>query len=283
MKSFTTLHRIARLAGAAAVLGMAAVATVAGPAHPAAADEQIGPPTLQSVRLEPPSAFLTFKDNSAIETNFHIVLRERDNPDRIVAKANVLSVPGEGRVATRSIGGVPSGVALCAIIQSQIREEVPFGTFLLVEASANSNTVCVDSLTPAPPDLALEKIRGREEWKPTESISYVIPMRNDGADATGTVVLEVATSGIATVTGGYQPGMAALGFTCVTKPASGTTTATLRCTGGSLKKGENTTTAILVRLTRPGYGAIHATISLSGGPAETDTSDNASTLPVRAL
>ncbi len=140
----------------------------------------------------------------------------------------------------------------------------------------------------APPDLALEAIRGREEreWSEVNETTptYLIALRNDGADALGTVVVEIATSGVLTladVTQAARDDWAADGFTCTSTTPSGRANAGLRCTGGTLRSGQSTSPAIVVRPSRPGFGYIQASIGIRSGPADMDTSDNSQMLAVR--
>ncbi|MGH2586297.1 MAG: hypothetical protein ACRDJE_15395 [Dehalococcoidia bacterium] len=260
--------------------------------QPAAADEEVGAPTLQSLRLEAPDAYVTFTDNSAIESDFRVIVRERNNPDRIVVETDVPPVPGEGRVVTRSVSGITAGVALCATVHAQVREENPLNPrdnpiVIPVVGRAASNTVCADPASP-PPDLALEKISGREEREWTlvkdQAPAYLVNLRNDGAGANGVVVVDIATSGVARLA--EQPavvrqGWEAAGFTCAARPPAGAETAALRCTGGSLAQGARANPAIAVQFTGRGYGYIHATVSVSGGPAELNTSGNSEVLGIR--
>jgi hypothetical protein len=142
----------------------------------------------------------------------------------------------------------------------------------------------------APPDLALEAIRGREEreWTGVKETTptYLIALRNDGADALGTVVVEIATSGVlslAELPPAARDGWAANGFTCTSTTPSGRANASLRCTGGTLRSEQSTSSPIVVSPSRPGFGYIHASIGIRSGPADRDTSDNSQMLAVRIL
>jgi len=123
----------------------------------------------------------------------------------------------------------------------------------------------------APPDLALEAIRGREEgeWSGVKETTptYLIALRNDGADALGTVVVEIATSGVLSLAG---------------KPV-GTGQCQPALTGGTLRSGQSTSSPIVVSPSRPGFGYIQASIGIRSGPADRDTSDNSQMLAVRIL
>jgi len=259
--------------------------------QPAAADEPPAVPTLLSLRLEAPDAHVTFRDNADDEHGFLIVLRERDHPDRVAVQASTpTGVPGVGRESTHSLSGITPGVAYCATVRAVGWELVQYIPPVHFEIeSAASNAVCADPAgQAAAPDLALEKIGGREEREWTlvkdQAPAYLVNLRNDGADANGTVVVDIATSGVATLAADQsvvQAGWTAAGFTCVTRPPAGGETAALRCTGGSLKQGERTNPAILVRFTGAGYGYIHATVSVSSGPADLNTSGNNEVLGIR--
>jgi hypothetical protein len=138
-----------------------------------------------------------------------------------------------------------------------------------------------------PPDLAISNIKGREELEGAvgKTFVYLIEFRNDGAPANGNVEVDIATSGVLTLA--EQPqfvaqGWAADGFTCVSTPPTGGANAGLRCSGGSLNRGQSTNPAVMVRVNRAGYGYVHASIGVSSGPAERgDTKDNSLALPVR--
>jgi hypothetical protein len=259
-------------------------------AHPAGADERPPAPTMQSLRLDAPDAYVTFKDNAEDESGFLIVLRERDQPDQMIPVYSTQAVPGAGRVATRTVSGIRPGVAYCATVQtyrSRDFDEVLLDPFAEVY-SFDSNAVCADP-TRRPPDLALEKIGGREEREWTvvkdQAPAYLVNIRNDGADAIGMVVVDISTSGVAKLADNQSvvlPGWRASGFTCVAKPhVPGSTTGGLRCTGGSLKQGGRTNPAILVRFTGRGYGYIHVSISASDGPAEVNLNNNHEALGIR--
>jgi hypothetical protein len=151
-----------------------------------------------------------------------------------------------------------------------------------------SERKCASTQASPAPDLSLRNIRGREEreWKQVQNQApaYLVEVRNSGGDAVGTVVVDISTSGVATLA--EQPvvvrqGWEANGFTCKVRPASGGETAGLRCTGGTLKEGQTITPAVAVRFTRAGYGYIHASVSVSGGEPEEETSNNGLALPVR--
>ncbi|MCW2689432.1 MAG: Uncharacterized protein JWR37_4322 [Mycobacterium sp.] len=114
-----------------------------------------------------------------------VVPRERDNPDRIVSEGHVGSVPGDGRVATRSVSGIPAGVPLCAMVRVLgTWEDLLGGTG---GESADSSTVCSDPSQCAS-DLALQKRpwsgRAAIRRKPGRRLSCGIPQcqrrRRDG-------------------------------------------------------------------------------------------------------
>jgi hypothetical protein len=156
--------------------------------------------------------------------------------------------------------------------------------------SEESDRRCVTTaaLAPLPMDLVLEEIRGREEreWSQVrgQAPAYLIALRNEGADADGTIVVDIQTSGVATI--GEQPAVVRQGwesadFTCGPTPVSGGANAGLRCTGGSLKAGQRTNPGVAVQFTRAGYGYIHVSVSLQGGQTDTDPDNNDITLPIR--
>ncbi len=216
--------------------------------HPAVAEPELGAPQLQSVRLEPPNAYLTFVDHSDEESSFYVNVWERDNPDRIVAgMLQIPATPGAERVATREVSGVPTGVPLCA------RLFASGYVFLNAKRSPDSNTVCTDpSVEAAAPDIAVWKVDGPEEqewakvngWKSYNV--YRVEFENEGADANGTVVVDVEVWEKAIV---HQVPTWRNGFSCGATPTG------FRCTGGSLKHGEHVLFAVPVEFTGPGLGA----------------------------
>lgn len=261
--------------------------------HTAAAVPATMPaPQLQSVRVEPPNAIVDFTDRSDNETGFFVFVRERNNPDRLLMQQEVRSVPGSGRKATQSVGEIPAGVPVCATVQAIRRDQgvladvfgSPIEYVPWVEESPQSNTVCTDPAT-APSELALQNIRGKAEqqWATVsgQAPAYLVGFGNTGADATG-IVVDISTSGVATLgdQAAVQAGWAANGFACASRPPSGGETAALRCTGGSLKKGEQANPAMIVRFTGPGVGTIHASIS---GPDDTSTSNNGTAFNVTVV
>ncbi|HEX5166146.1 MAG TPA: hypothetical protein VFV93_12170 [Thermomicrobiales bacterium] len=289
MRYLPTIRTVVRLAAAALVATWLAAGIGAGVAN---ADDDVGAPEVQGLRLEAPVAYVTFKDNASGETSFLIILSERNDPNRVSAVWSTGGVPGVGRVATRQVDGIRPGVAYCVVVQAFRSAD---GLEVLTDLSGlpgtghsrESNAVCTDPDV-RPPDLAMERIGGREErdWATVagQAPAYLVAFRNDGADARGTVTVDIATSGVASL--GDQiavarQGWEAAGFTCASRRTTGAETAALRCTGGSLKQGERVNSAVIVRFTGPGYGYIHASISVSDGPVETDTSDNLAVLGVR--
>jgi len=134
----------------------------------------------------------------------------------------------------------------------------------------------------------VRNIRGREErtWDQvrTQPAAYLVEIGNSGADAVGTVVFDIQTSGVAKLAEqSALQGWQANGFTCATRPVSGEANAGLRCTGGSLKRGQSINPAIIVGFTGRGFVAIHASVSVRGGTPEEDTGDNGLALNVRIL
>lgn len=139
------------------------------------------------------------------------------------------------------------------------------------------------------PNLIITEIRGKEEldWDQTNQRSpvYILMLQNDGADANGTVVVEIQTSGVVTLTDQLpilQQGWESLGFSCERTPASGGANASMLCTGGTLKQGEARDPAVLTRVTGRGFGYVHVAINVNRAPADSDPSDNRLTLGVQA-
>ncbi len=189
--------------------------------------EDLPTPLMNELRLDGTVAYVTYTDYSEDETGYLIRFEERDNRDRTWDNANAPGAPGTGRTVTYSVDGIPAGVALCARVQA-------WRTELIGASSGVSNTICADPAA-APLDLALDNIKGNAAPKANASPAYLVALRNaGGVDATG-VVVDVSTSGVATlgdqgaVLGGWQ----ASGFSCALQAPSGGQTAALRCTGGN--------------------------------------------------
>jgi hypothetical protein len=236
-------------------------------AHPAAADERQDPPVVQSLRLEGSEAYVTFVDNSD-EARFRIVVVTKGEDSRTVASVEVPPNPGNGRVVTRQVSGMPAGQAVCAGVSALGPDPAPGSTYRWTSQAFDQ--ACADPAN-VPSDVALQNIRGNANPQAGASPAYLVALRNaGGADATG-VTVNVSTSGVATLgdQAGVAGGWAANGFSC-----SGGGSA-LTCTGGNLKKGEETAPAVIVKFTGPGLGAIHAQIS---GAGDTNAGNNGTAL-----
>jgi hypothetical protein len=156
--------------------------------------------------------------------------------------------------------------------------------------SEESERQCVT--TPAPPqprqNLAISEIRGKEEidWAATNQRNpvYIFMLRNDGGDANERVVVEIQTSGVVTLANEQLPilvqGWESLGFTCERFNVSGGANAGLRCTGGTLKQGQEANPAVLTRVTGRGFGAVHVVTNVTRGQGDADPGDNSLTLNV---
>jgi hypothetical protein len=269
----------------------ATVLLVAVGVSPAAA-QPLPAPKLQSLRLEGTQAYVAFQDLSEEERGFTITVRERDNPDRVILDHAQLpggGAPGRSRVVTQQVGNLPSGVPLCASVQSWgLSTDGGVAELAGLErVSEPSNTVCTDPANAASAaDLALENIKGKaeQEWTTVQSQApaYLVAFRNAGGDATG-ITVDVSTSGVATLSdqAAGAGGWTAAGFSCAPRAPSGGETAGLRCTGGKLAKGQASSPAVIIRFTGPGNGTIHA--SISGGGGDTNSANNGTALSVRVL
>ena len=158
--------------------------------------------------------------------------------------------------------------------------------------SDESERLCATTLAllnPPRPDLAVAAIRGREdlEWANVRgnTPAYLVVLNNNGeGDADGNVVVDIATSGVVTLAEQLpvvRQGWEANGFTCVPTTPGGGANAGLRCSGGTLKEGQRINPAVMVRVTRPGYGAIHVQVGVASGPGDVDRQDNGFALLVR--
>jgi hypothetical protein len=265
-----------------AVCALVASGVVLGPGIPhAVADEDLPTAQMDNLRLDGTTAYVTFTDYTEDETGYEITMFERDNRDRIVVDATqVAAVPGTRRQATRTVSGIPSGVALCATVRSY-RFGVNGPTSVDNASSYWSNDVCADPAF-ARSDLALQNIRGNATPQASASPAYLVEIRNPGGTNAIGIAVDISTSGVATlgdqaaVAGGWN----ANGFTCASRAPSGGETSALSCTGGQLKQGEQTDPAVIVSFTGPGSGAIHA--SISSATTDTDTGNNGTALTVNA-
>ncbi|WP_042800753.1 DUF11 domain-containing protein [Streptomyces sp. C] len=263
----------------AAGLACALAAVTAPPAQ--AAEPVTGAPTLMSLRLDAPTAYLTFRDNSEPDISYTIVLTEKDNPGytKIVRTAPG-GVPGTGRVATRSADGIKPGVAYCATIRATVHyeESVPQPYELEDPVTPESNKVCadpVDASKPgsAPTDLSVGPITGEANPPSGTNRNYWVGYSNKGATATG-VVLEVWATGPMTLRRPPAAGTFS-GFTCAPSGASG-----FRCTGGTVKAGEKNQIPLLITVTNAGNGTVHASIT---GARDANTADNGASFAFQAV
>jgi hypothetical protein len=220
-------------------------------------------PLVQNVRTEGNTAYVTFVDNSARESGYRV--EAWANPvDDTWTNDKQGPIQGNGRVATGTVTGIPPGVPICAKVEVRIDWDDAVGAMDFTDY-LGSNTVCTDPVT-APSDVALQNIRGNVNPQASQSPAYLVALRNPGGnDATG-VTVNVSTSGVATLgdQAAVAGGWAANGFSCASRPPSGGETSALTCTGGNLKKGEETAPAVIVKFTGPGLGAIHAQVSGAG-------------------
>jgi hypothetical protein len=221
-------------------------------------DHRTESPLVQNVRTEGNTAYVTFVDNSARESGYRVIAW--GNPvDDTWTNDSQGPVQGNGRVATGTVTGIPPGVPICARVEVKINWDDAVGAMDFTDY-LRSNTVCTDPVT-APSDVALQNIRGNVNPQASASPAYLVELRNPGGnDATG-ITVDVSTSGVATLgdQAGVLGGWSANGFSCAT-----TSPTSMRCTGGTLKKGEQTAPAVIVRFSGPGLGAIHAQISGAG-------------------
>ena len=252
-------------------------ALVVGPGAAPAAAEPLPTPDLLSFQFDGQTAYVTFRDNTADEEWYYVALTEMDNDLGPIIYEVHDPVIGSGHVVNWSFSDaqIRPDVAYCAYMYATPHRGSISGPFD-TNASANSNQICHRPGAPKP-DLVIENIKGREEWKPTPGIAYLVVFRNDGADADGTVVVDIATSGVARIAADQnivRPGWESMGFTCEQRAGSGGANSVYHCSGGSLKHGQSVDPAIVVALTGPGFGAIHVSLSVSRGQAEADLTDN---------
>jgi hypothetical protein len=247
--------------------------------HPAAADDDLRAPQFQTLGLDGTEAILTFTDNTDRESGFHITLWDKASNVFVIDEVVLAGSPGSRRTVTRQVSGIPPGVRLCGWLFAW--EESGEGPAYRYSESKASNEVCSDPGPGTASDVAAENIRGNVEPQASQSPAYLVAIRNAGASDATDVVVDVSTSGMATLGDqtGVLGGWSSNGFNCVPGGPSGGETAALHCTGGKLKAGEATSPAVIVKFTGPGAGTIHASIS-EGGDA--NNGNNGTALDVRA-
>lgn len=269
------------------------VALLAAPLAPAVAlypnapqanaDDDFGAPRITNVRLDGGTAYVTFIDNAVGEAGFTATVADRDHPDRngLVVPEPDGPVPGTQRQTTRTLGVTP-GIALCVSMTAWEESNLIYNG----RTSPSSNTVCADPAQ-GQTNLAMDGVRGKDtqEWNTvaTQTPAYTVAFRNTGTSDASGITIDVSTSGVAAL--GDQTvaptGWDTMGFTCAPRPPAGGETSAMRCTGGRLAKGQDSSAAVIVKFTGPGFGTIHAQIS--GPTAEPDTSDNGGALSVQVV
>jgi hypothetical protein len=264
---------------------MAGTLLIAGLGYPSAAaetDDSIPVPDVLSVRLDqapsdrpnaPVNATVTFTDRAENDTGYLIEIREKNSLGNIEKTGRFLGVPGVGRTATQVVSGVEAGGAVCADVITLVGDN----------QSRMSSAVCTDPAEPRT-DLALQTIHGKdqEDWNIVKDLerTYILFLNNPGNVEATDVAVDIATSEVATL--GDQsivkPGWDASGFACAPRPPQGGETAALHCTGGHLDPGKQVNPGVIVKFTRPGFGAIHASIS---GAGDTNASNNSTAFNIR--
>jgi hypothetical protein len=261
-----------RVLDAMGVVALAAAGMVLGSGVPPAAAEEIEQaPDVQSLRLEGSDAYVTFVDNSTNESAFRIIVVTKGTPSYSVATVEAPPNPGHGRVVIRQASGMPPGQAVCASVTALGPEPVPGTTYRY--SMSSHNDACADPAN-VPSDVALQNIRGNVNPQASASPAYLVELRNPGGNDAAGITVGISTSGVATLgdQAGVLGGWSANGFSCVTNSPT-----SMRCTGGNLKKGEQTGPAVIVRFTGPGLGAIHAQVS---GAGYTNAGNNGTALNV---
>lgn len=218
--------------------------------------------------------------------------------DDNVAQREVCPKRG-GALPGPASGDVPQGPGLTGGV-SQGPALVANGPRLDPSAPRGSSPIQPRAPTPrpaAPPgspktDLVMEAITGtRELFLVSYPLPYDVRFHNDGSDVVGGLVVDIKTSGVATIPSNQPAGVgqmwAAAGFTC-SFPTGGATTTAVRCTGGSLKSGEAAAPRVFVQFLGDGVGSIEATIwgyqSSQGTGLETINPENDSqSLAVQVL
>ncbi|MBX5489240.1 MAG: hypothetical protein DIU75_003250 [Mycolicibacterium hassiacum] len=252
---------------AAAVVGLTAAAGLGTPyaAHAEPDDDKqieyydwelfraANSPVLQSIRVEGDTVHFTFVDRSEVEGEYTFVAWP--HPNELAYKSTSRPrVPGKGRVVNGTVSGLPSGVEICGNVSTEVEWDGAY-------RRAESNRVCYNPET-APPDLALQTIRGPAD-RPAHAggASYILELRNVGANDASGVVVDVSTSGVAEL--GDQSVIrqtwANNGFTCtVNSPTN------MRCTGGNVPKGTKIEPWVMTTYKGPGQAWVHAQVSGAG-------------------
>lgn len=273
-------RRRVRAAGIALSCGVLTSGVILGTGLPTAVAEGWLPTArMDSLRLDGTTAYVVFTDYAEDETGYYIDIFERDNRDRIVFDDfdSPGGVPGTKRQTTRTVTGIPEGVALCASVRAYRWNGIqPIGDFA---TAARSSDICADPVAPGS-DIALETIRGNPTPHPG-SAAYVVVLRNSGGTNSIGISVKISTSGAAVL--GDQAQVAGTwstnGFTCASGTPSGSATSTMTCSGGKLKQGEQITPGVILQLT-PGLGALHAEISSATTDTNTGNNGTAFTLNV---
>ncbi|MGW6858358.1 hypothetical protein [Streptomyces xanthophaeus] len=271
--------RVLRLSlGAGMVCGL-----VAGPAPPAQAGGRFEPPTLLSLKLDAPTAYVTLRDNvgpgtGGTDIGVLITLTQKDAPTPTSVRASSAGVPERGRVVTRTVTGIKPDATYCAVAQSHVRRDVDNVTDLndqvaglLNGHTSYSNQVCAgpggsaDESGSATADVAVRAVTGDATGPVGGTRNYWVQYANESQTPARGLVIEAQTSGALGVRNPPASGTFN-GFTCTAVAAGGAATGGFRCTGGSLKAGEKGQIPVLAKVTTAGTGTVHVSISAEGDP-----------------
>ncbi|MFN0074835.1 MAG: hypothetical protein ACKVVP_25445 [Chloroflexota bacterium] len=262
---------------------------LAAGAHGATAADEPDAPTLVSVEVES-STELQVKWDDVGEAVLRLTIRiygpgATDVPTIAIPLIGMDGgfVPTSGEYSVRQLD---PNTKYCVAPDAFVGATQSKGVF-----SEESARRCVSTpgLPAAAPDLVVREIRGKEDldWDVVNQRNpvYILMLENDGVDATGTVVVEIQTSGVVTLADQIpilQQGWASQGFSCARMPASGGANASLLCTGGSLKEGQSFNPGVLTRVTGRGFGYVHVAINVTRGRGDSHPDDKRLTLAVQA-
>ncbi len=296
---------------AAGVLLASTLAAAAGIAHPqrAAADEDLGAPTLLSVNVDGDTAYVSFRDNSSQESGYLIYGYVGKT---FAAFASRPGVPGEGRAPTVAVEHVNPSLSYCfTVYAAETSESSPVG---LATDSPPSNQICTTPQSPSPqqpappvlnppfdphttagvclacrvdapssgptnvpvlPDFTVSRISGDQSPAQGFTETYEVVVANLGAKPQNQVQVSIQVTGSL----GYQQMVQTpAGFTC-------TGNGPVTCVGalGGYGDAPITTSAdfqVQVYAAGPGLGSISAAADPNSLITESNKANNAQTLAV---
>src|SRR5262249_48287686 len=134
-------------------------------------------------------------DNSSNETGFQIYYAVRGGNRTF--SANVPPIPGDNRVAVRTVSGLTASADYCFSVRA-VREisgdAPPFGDGE-ISYSDVSKEMCTDQHGDAgKPDIYVQRIGQERTYAPNSKVAMVIVLGNNGADAINNVEFTISSS-----------------------------------------------------------------------------------------